>query len=56
VGLFPSWSSTITPETVAAADEFLAAPDLPPALARLVGEGRADVVRALGARAADAQP
>ena len=54
VGLFPSWTSTITPETVAAADAFLATADLPTALARLVTEGRADVVRALAARAADA--
>jgi aminopeptidase N len=54
VGLFPSWTSTITPETVAAADAFLATEDLPTALARLVSEGRADVVRALAARAADA--
>ena len=55
VGLFPSWTSTITPETVAAADAFLATADLPTALARLVSEGRADVVRALAARAADAK-
>lgn len=55
VGLFPSWTSTITDRTVAAADAFLATADLPTALARLVGEGRADVVRALAARAADAQ-
>ena len=54
VGLFPSWTSTITPETVAAADAFLATADVPAALARLVTEGRADVVRALAARAADA--
>jgi aminopeptidase N len=54
VGLFPSWTSTITPETVAAADAFLATADLPTALSRLVSEGRADVVRALSARAADA--
>ena len=54
VGLFPIWSSTITAETVAAADEFLAG-DIPAALRRLVTEGRADVVRALAARAADAK-
>ena len=54
VGLFPSWTSTITPETVSAADAFLATADIPSALARLVVEGRADVVRALAARAADA--
>ena len=55
VGLFPSWTSTITPETLAAADAFLATADLPTALARLVSEGRADVARALAARAADAE-
>ncbi len=53
VGLFPSWTSTIEDETVAAADEFLARPDVPKALARLVSEGRADVQRAQAARAAD---
>ncbi|MGB3770385.1 MAG: aminopeptidase N [Rhodococcus sp. (in: high G+C Gram-positive bacteria)] len=50
VGLYPSWS--ISEDSVAAADEFLAA-DRPPALARLVVEGRASVVRSLAARAAD---
>ncbi|SHH02954.1 Membrane alanyl aminopeptidase Metallo peptidase. MEROPS family M01 [Jatrophihabitans endophyticus] len=53
VGLFPTWSSTIAQATVAAADAFLAGDDVPPALRRLVGEGRADVVRALRARATD---
>ena len=53
VGLFPTWSSTITPETVAAADDFLARDDLPTALRRLVSEGRADVQRALRARETD---
>ncbi|MCW2496454.1 aminopeptidase N [Jatrophihabitans sp.] len=53
VGLFPSWSSTITPETVALADAFLARDGLPTALSRLVSEGRADVVRALKARETD---
>ena len=53
VGLFPNWTSTITAETVAAADRFLADTDLPTALRRLVSEGRADVVRALAAQAAD---
>jgi aminopeptidase N len=55
VGLFPSWSSTITHETVRLADDFLATQNPPPALRRLVIEGRADVVRALQARAADAR-
>jgi aminopeptidase N len=53
VGLFPSWTSTISPETVAAADEFLARDTMPAALRRLVGEGRADVLRAMRARATD---
>ncbi len=50
VGLYPSWA--ISEDAVAAADAFLAG-DHPPALARLVVEGRAGVVRALRARAAD---
>ncbi len=54
VGLFPTWTSTITPKTLAAADRFLARTDLPAALRRLVGEGRADVARARQARATDA--
>ena len=53
VGLFPNWSSTVTTDTLRAVDEFLERTDLPPALRRLVSEGRADVVRALAARAAD---
>lgn len=53
VGLFPSWSSTITAETVRMADEFLTRDDVPSALRRLVSEGRADVIRALKAREAD---
>jgi aminopeptidase N len=53
VGLFPTWSSTINSETVRLADEFLAEPNRPTALARLVSEGRADVLRALKARETD---
>jgi len=53
VGLFPSWTSTIEQATLQAADSFLATADLQSALRRLVSEGRADIVRALGARAAD---
>jgi aminopeptidase N len=53
VGLFPSWSTAITAETVRLADEFLADPSHPAPLRRLVSEGRADVVRALKAREAD---
>ncbi|MBD0322593.1 MAG: aminopeptidase N [Aldersonia sp.] len=51
VGLYPSWM--ISDEAVAAADAFLAQ-EHPPALRRLVLEGRAGVVRALKARAFDA--
>jgi aminopeptidase N len=53
VGLFPSWTSTISTDTVAAADALLAQKELPSALRRLVSEGRADVVRALRARDVD---
>jgi aminopeptidase N len=53
VGLFPTWTSTIDQRTVAAADAFLGEPGVPAALARLISEGRADVERALRARAAD---
>ncbi len=51
VGLYPSWD--ISDEGIAAADEFLAEPDLPPALRRLVLEGRAGVERSLRARQFD---
>jgi aminopeptidase N len=51
VGLYPSWD--ISPEGVAAADRFLAG-DIPPALHRLVLEGRAGVDRSLKARLFDA--
>jgi aminopeptidase N len=54
VGLFPTWASTIGPDTIAAADAFLARTDLGTSLRRLVREGRSDVVRAVTARAADA--
>src|SRR5205085_9739256 len=53
VGLFPTWTSTIDKATLDAADAFLADHDAPSALRRLVSEGRADVERALVARAAD---
>ena len=52
VGLYPGWE--ISDDGVAAADEFLAGPDLPPPLRRLVLEGRAGVQRSLQARAFDA--
>jgi aminopeptidase N len=51
IGHFPA---AITPETVGAADAFLAGTAIPPALRRLVSEGRDDVQRALRARARDA--
>ncbi|MEU5690414.1 aminopeptidase N [Actinosynnema sp. NPDC020468] len=50
VGLFPSWS--IAQDTVSAADRWLAQ-DRPPALRRLVSEGRAGIVRALAAQEFD---
>ncbi|TCN58455.1 aminopeptidase N [Rhodococcus sp. SMB37] len=51
VGLYPSWS--ISEASVTAADEFLAG-DRPPALRRLIIEGRAGIVRSLRAQAFDA--
>ncbi len=54
IGLYPHWD--IGDDAVAAADEFLSAPEseLPPALRRLVLEGQAGVKRALRARKFDA--
>ena len=51
IGLYPSWD--ISEEAVARADEFLSA-EWPPALRRLVLEGKAGVERALRARSFDA--
>jgi aminopeptidase N len=51
LGLFPAWA--VAPETVAAADTWLADDAHPPALRRLVSEGRAGIVRALAAREFD---
>jgi aminopeptidase N len=51
VGLFPSWA--VDKKTVDAADSWLADESHPPALRRLVSEGRAGIVRALGAREFD---
>ncbi|MFD4676214.1 aminopeptidase N [Lentzea sp. NPDC058450] len=50
VGMFPAWS--ITRSTVEAADAWLA-DEHPPALRRLVSEGRAGIVRALAAQEFD---
>ena len=50
-GLFPD---AIEPAVVEAAEEFLADPAVPSALARLVAEGRDDTVRSLTGRARDA--
>jgi aminopeptidase N len=52
IGLYPAWA--INADAVAKADKFLAG-DHPPALRRLVVEGKAGVERALRARAFDAQ-
>ncbi len=51
VGLYPSWD--ISDDGIAAADRFLADPELPPALRRLVLEGRAGIERSLRARQFD---
>ncbi|WP_166905471.1 aminopeptidase N [Mycobacterium sp. DL440] len=51
IGLYPSWD--ISRNGLDAADAFLSDPEVPPALRRLVIEGRAGVERALRARAFD---
>ena len=51
VGLFPAWA--VDKATVDAADAWLADESHPPALRRLVSEGRAGIVRALAAREFD---
>ncbi|WP_018599205.1 aminopeptidase N [Mycobacterium sp. 155] len=51
VGLYPSWD--ISQNGLDAADTFLSDPEVPPALRRLVLEGRAGVERSLRARAFD---
>jgi aminopeptidase N len=51
IGLYPSWD--ISQAGLEAADQFLADPDVPPPLCRLVLEGRAGVERSLRARAFD---
>ena len=54
IGLYPHWD--ISDDGVAAADQFLAAPEseVPPALRRLVLEGQAGMKRSLKARQFDA--
>lgn len=52
IGLYPSWD--ISQAALDAADRFLSDPEVPPALRRLVLEGRAGVERSLRARAFDA--
>jgi aminopeptidase N len=52
LGLFPSW--VVEQRCVDVADAWLETGEHPPALRRLVSEGRAGVVRALAARACDA--
>ncbi|MDT7630288.1 MAG: aminopeptidase [Pseudonocardiales bacterium] len=51
LGLFPSWA--VEKHTVDAADAWLNSGEHPPALHRLVSEGRAGVIRALAAREFD---
>jgi aminopeptidase N len=51
IGMFPA--SHVSDETVQAADEWLADSSHPPALRRLVSEGRAGLIRALRARETD---
>jgi aminopeptidase N len=48
MGLFPAWA--VERSTVDAADAWLADESKPPALRRLISEGRAGIVRALAAR------
>ncbi|HEX7322782.1 MAG TPA: aminopeptidase N [Mycobacterium sp.] len=52
IGLYPSWD--ISADGITAANRFLADPEVPPALRRLVLEGRAGVERSLRAREFDA--
>jgi aminopeptidase N len=53
LGLFPSW--VVEQRCVDAANAWLETGEHPPALRRLVSEGQAGVVRALAARACDAE-
>ncbi len=49
---YPAWA--VSPAALATADDYLAR-DLPPALRRLLGEGRDGVARALRCRERDAR-
>ncbi|MEP6697686.1 MAG: ERAP1-like C-terminal domain-containing protein, partial [Pseudonocardiales bacterium] len=51
IGLYPSWA--VSADTIRATDAYLADTDVPPALRRLIGEGRDGVLRALRARQRD---
>jgi len=51
VGLYPGWS--VSADTVRVTNEYLTRSDVPPALHRLVSEGRDGVQRALRARESD---
>jgi len=51
IGLYPSWE--ISQDALQSADTFLSDPGVPPALRRLVLEGRAGVERSLRAREFD---
>jgi len=53
-GLYPVWD--ISQDGIDAAEAFLAGPDVPPPLSRLIREQQADVIRAVAARAVDAHP
>lgn len=53
-GLYPKWD--ISQDGIDAAEVFLARPDVPPPLSRLIREQQADVMRAVAIRAVDAQP
>jgi aminopeptidase N len=52
-GLYPSWD--ISQDGIDAAEVFLGRPDVRPPLSRLIREQQADVMRAVAARAVDAQ-
>jgi aminopeptidase N len=54
VGLYPA--RAVSAETVRATDAYLTDSEVPPALRRLIGEGRDGVLRALRARERDAAP